>query len=74
MEIEVCEAKRIVEVWLAKGETGGAGLPDLISRYNARGYLVALFRSGGEDLTDLTAGLLLYNRRKLASVRNRERA
>lgn len=66
MEINICEDKKIVEVWLGSGEKSDVGLAGLYERYNSRGYLVAVFKSGGEDLVELTAGLLLHNRNRLA--------
>ena len=65
MEITVCEERKIVEVWLRSGEEG-AWLRALYTRCRERGYLAAVYRSGIEDLADLTAGLLLYNKRSLA--------
>ena len=65
MEITVCEERKIVEIWLRGGEEG-AGLRELYTRCRERGYLAVVYRSGAEDLTELTAGLLLYNRRALA--------
>lgn len=54
-----------MEIWLRGGEEG-AGLRDLYARCHELGYLAVVYRSGTEDLADLTAGLLLYNRRALA--------
>ncbi len=65
MEITVCEERKIVEIWLRSGEEG-AGLRELYARYRERGYLAAVYRSGAEDLADLTAGLLVHNRLALA--------
>ena len=65
MEITVCEERKIVEVWL-RGHEEGAGLRDLYARCRERGYLAAVYRSGTEDLADLTAGLLVHNRRALS--------
>ena len=66
MEINICEDKKIVEVWLRSGEKSDVGLAGLYESYGSRGYLVAVFKSGGEDLVELTAGLLLHNRNRLA--------
>lgn len=66
MEINICEDKKIVEVWLASGEKSDAGLAGLYELYGSHGYLVAVFKSGDEDLAGLTAGLLLHNRNRLA--------
>ncbi len=55
-----------MEIWLRGGEEG-AGLRELYARCRERGYLAAVYRSGTGDLTDLTAALLLHNRRALAA-------
>lgn len=67
MEINVCEKKKVVEIWLANAEKDGTDLSNLYARYSSRGYLVAVFESGEEDLVDLTAGLLIHNQKKLAT-------
>ena len=41
-------------------------LRKLCVEYAPRKYTVAVFKSGEEDLCDLTSGLLLSNRHKLA--------
>ena len=65
MEINICEDKKIVEVWLTNGEESDVGLAGLYERYGSRGYLVAVFKSGCEDLTGLTAGLLIHNQKMI---------
>lgn len=65
MEINICEDKKIVEVWLTNGEESDVGLAGLYERYGSRGYLVAVFKSGGEDLAGLTAGLLIHNQKMI---------
>ena len=65
MEINICEDKKIVAVWLANGEKSDVGLAGLYERYGSRGYLVAAFKSGGEDLAGLTAGLLIHNQKMI---------
>ena len=66
MEITVCEERKIVAVWLRGGEEGD-GLRELFARCRERGYLAAVYRSGTEDLAELTAGLLVHNQRALAA-------
>ncbi len=65
MEINICEDKKMVEVWFKKAESD-PGLKSLCARCRERGYLVAVFKSGGEDLASLTAGLLIHNRNSMA--------
>ncbi len=65
MEITVREERSIVEIWL-RGHEEGAGLGELYAWCRERGYLAVVYRSGAEDLADLTAGLLVHNRQALA--------
>lgn len=65
MEITVCKKRKIVEIWL-RGREESAGLQDLYARCRECGYLAVVYRSGAEDLADLTAGLLVHNRRALS--------
>ena len=70
MEIDIRENQKIVGIWLSKGERDGPELRDTLrnicAEYGLRKYTVAVFKSGEEDLCDLTSGLLITNRRKLA--------
>lgn len=70
MEINIRDEQKIVEIWLSKAEWGDPSLSNTLRKicveYGPRKYTVAVFKSGEEDLCDLTSGLLLSNRRKLA--------
>lgn len=66
MEINIREEQKIVDVWLTNAEGKDIDLSGLYEKFGSRGYLVAVFRSGGEALAGLTASLLLYNRKKSA--------
>ena len=66
MEINIREEQKIVDVWLTNAEGKDADLSGLYEKFSSRGYLVAVFRSGGEELAGLTANLLLYNWKKSA--------
>ena len=70
MEINIRDEQKIVEIWLNRAERDDTNLSDTLRKicteYKPRNYTVAVFRSGEEDLCDLTSGLLLTNRRKLA--------
>lgn len=72
MECNVCEERKIVEIWLTKAEKGDAQLREslkpMLRQYKARKYTVVIFESGTQDLVDVTAGLLTYNRRRLAEL------
>ncbi len=70
MEINIRDDQKIIEIWLSKAEWGDPSLSNTLRKlcveYGPRKYTVAVFKSGEEDLCDLTSGLLLSNRRKLA--------
>lgn len=66
MEINVREDQKLVEVWLSQAEGRDEALQSqlkpMYQHYQQEHYLVAVFRSGHEDLYDLTRSLLLHNR------------
>lgn len=70
MEINVRDDRKIVEVWLTKGEKQGQALGEemkkLYQKYKKEKYLVAAFMSGDQDLAEETSALLCYNRKSLA--------
>ena len=70
MQIDVFEEKKLVCVWLTREESADAETPDglkpLYARYAKQHYTVAVYRSGQEDLAELTGALLRYNRKLFA--------
>ena len=70
MEIHVRDGSRLVEVWLTNSEKKDAELrkrlEPLYREYKKKDYLVAVFESGTQDLTELTSGLLCGHRRRSA--------
>ena len=67
MQIQVHEDKRIVCVWLTKDESSDKATPaqtkNVIAQFRPKKYLVVIFRSGTQELTESTRELLRYNRR-----------
>ena len=67
MQIQVHEDKKIVCVWLTKDESSDAATParikNVIAQFRPKNYLVVIFRSGTQELTESTRELLRYNRR-----------
>ena len=67
MQIQVHEDKKIVCVWLTKDESSDAATPaqikNVIAQFRSKKYLVVIFRSGTQELTESTRELLRYNRR-----------
>ena len=70
MQIQVHEDKRIVCVWLTKDESSDKATPaqikNVIALFRPKKYLVVIFRSGTQELTESTRELLRYNRRLIA--------
>lgn len=75
MEINVRDDSKLVEIWLTNKEKGDAALREqlkpLYRGYKAKKYLVAVFQSGGRDVTDATSELLCHNRKRLAEQEGR---
>lgn len=72
MEIEIREKEKRIYVWLTRAESEDGGvsraLQPLYEAFRAEKYLVAVFRSGTEDLRELTRDLLLYNKVRLREL------
>lgn len=70
MEINVRDDRRIVEVWLSNQEKQDATLREplknLYQQYREKKYIVAVYLSGDQNLTEQTSALLCYNRKRLA--------
>ena len=70
MEIYVQENKRLVELWLTREEQQDQEikrkLEGVYSEGKEQGWMVAVFLSGREELSELTSVLLRHNRDKLA--------
>ena len=70
MQIDIHPEKKLVCICLTKAESADASaqeqLRPLYDRFRKQKFLVAVFRSGGQDLTDLTSELLRYNRKLFA--------
>ena len=70
MQIQVHEDKKIVCVWLTKDESSDAAtsaqIKNVIAQFRPKKYLVVIFRSGTQELTESTRELIRYNRRLTA--------
>ena len=71
MQIDVHEDKKLVCVWLANDEAADAATEErlklLYEKYKQKKYTVVVYRSGNQDLGDLTGALLRYNRKLFAA-------
>ena len=70
MQLDIHPEKKLVCIWLTKAESADASaqeqLRPLYDRFRKQKFLVAVFRSGCQNLTDLTSELLRYNRKLFA--------
>ena len=74
--IQVDENKKNTFIWLTKAdqscETTAGKIPTLIAEWKAKGFYPVIFRSGKEDLYDLTFSLLKHNRETAARRETRD--
>ena len=70
MQVEILEDKKLVCIWLTRAESAEADIREslnpLYGEYKSKKYFIALYRSGEQDLQEMTGALLLYNRKRLA--------
>lgn len=69
------EDTKLVEVWLSREEEKDEALrrrlKELYQNYRSRKFTVAEYHSGTEPVYELTRDLLLYNRKRIAELENR---
>ena len=67
MQVDIHDDARQVCIWLTRAESADpatdARIRSLIQKYHDQKYLVAVYRSGSEDLFENTLALLKYNRK-----------
>ena len=72
MEIIQDDAKKLVQVWLSRKESGDEALQSrlkpMYAQWKQQKYMVAVFRSGKEDLKESTLALLAYNKKRCAEL------
>lgn len=72
MEIKVDPQQKFVEVWQTRADQDDAALQTqlktMYTDWKKKGYLVAVYRSGEEDLYAATRDLLAYNKRRTAEM------
>lgn len=69
MDIDIHKDKKIICIWLPRSEADyepSAFVRAVFSEYKRLRYSVAILKSGTEDLKELTAALLIHNRRLMA--------
>ena len=72
MEIIRDDAKKLVQVWLTQQETEDTAVQEhlkpMYAQWKKQKYMVAVFRSGKEDLQRSTLDLLAYNKKRCAEL------
>lgn len=72
MEIIQDEAKKLVQVWLSRKEAEDEAMQNQLKLkyaiWKKQKYMVAVFRSGTEDLQRNTLDLLAYNKKRCAEL------
>lgn len=72
MEIIQDDAKKLVQVWLSRKESGDEALKSqlkpMYAQWKQQKYMVVVFHSGQEDLKENTMALLAYNKRRSAEL------
>lgn len=70
MQVDIHDNARQVCIWLTKAESADPAADErirpLIQKYHDQKYLVAVYRSGTEDLFENTLAFLKYNRKAQA--------
>ena len=70
MQVDIHDNARQVCIWLTKAESADPATDErirpLIQKYHDQKYLVAVYRSGTEDLFENTLAFLKYNRKAQA--------
>ena len=70
MKIEIMEQQKQVCIWLTREESADedleAKMMQLLEPYREKQYFFAIYRSGTQDLTEMTSALLIYNIKRSA--------
>ena len=70
LRIEITEQKKQVCIWLTREESADEDVQkkmmQLIKPYREKQYFFAIYRSGTQDLTEMTSALLIYNIKRSA--------
>lgn len=70
LRIEITEQKKQVCIWLTREESADEDvlkkMMQLLKPYREKQYFFAIYRSGTQDLTEMTSALLIYNIKRSA--------
>lgn len=72
MELNVRNDSKIVEIWLTQDEKQDTQVQKelklVYQSFQGSDYTIATFLSGGQDLAEVTSGLICYNRKRIAQM------
>lgn len=70
MEFVLDEEHRFAEFWMTNSDQEDPAIEKqalrLCKAWHAKGYLPVIYRSGKEDLVEMTSALLVWNRNRMA--------
>ena len=70
MKIEIMDKQKQVCIWLTRDESADEYLQkdimQLLEPYREKKYFFTIYRSGTQDLTEMTSALLIYNIKRSA--------
>ena len=70
LRIEITEQKKQVCIWLTREESADEDVQkkmmQLLKPYREKQYFFSIYRSGTQDLTEMTSALLIYNIKRSA--------
>ncbi len=70
METSINEKSKVMEIWMTgadqRDEACAAQVKSLIKIWHGRGYMPVVYKSGTENLLEMTSALLKSNRDRLA--------
>lgn len=70
MKIEIMEQQKQVCIWLTREESADedleAKMMQLLEPYREKRFFFTIYRSGTQDLTEMTSALLIYNIKRSA--------
>ena len=70
LKIEIMEQKKQVCIWLTREESADEAVQkeimQLLEPYREKQYFFAIYRSGTQNLTEMTSALLIYNIKRSA--------
>lgn len=70
MKIEIMEQQKQVCIWLTRDESASEDtqkeMMQLLEPYREKRYFFTIYRSGTQDLTEMTSALLIFNIKRSA--------